>query len=164
MKIRPATRADAADIEHVARASWHAAYDDIIGVSAVDEMVDDWYEHDELADSIEQPDTSTVVANGDDEIVGFAQGVPTEDGPAEAAIPRIYVHPDHWGEGIGTALLGELSEAMKGAGYRDVWLTVLAENEVGRKFYEARGFDEVGRRATELAGVTVDELVLYARL
>ncbi|WP_247729657.1 GNAT family N-acetyltransferase [Halovivax limisalsi] len=50
--VRDARPDDAATIQHVARESWHAAYDDIVGAETVDRTIDRWYALDSLADDI----------------------------------------------------------------------------------------------------------------
>lgn len=48
--------------------------------------------------------------------------------------------------------------------HTDVWLSVLAENDIGRRFYEKHGFEAHERRQVELADRTLDELVLGRNL
>ncbi len=170
MTIRQATPEDAPAVHRVAHESWHAAHDHVVGEDAVDEVIDQWYDVEDLRQSIDREDRPMFVADGDgvgsveEELVGFAQGGPTEDGPAETVVSRIYVHPDRWGEGYGTALLERLFEAFRAAGHGSVWLAVLADNEVGRSFYEARGFAVQAERTVELAGREVDDVVLVRSL
>ncbi|WP_313694878.1 hypothetical protein [Halorarum halobium] len=60
-------------------------------------------------------------------------------------------------------MLGEL--ARRFVGDRDrISAVVLADNEVGRAFYDARGFSVVGERETSFSGVERDELIVRADL
>lgn len=160
MRIEQADRSQAAEIASVARQSWHATYDEILSKAGVDAMVDEWYEIDALRSSIERDRHPMFVAVDDASVIGFAQGGLTDDGPADAVVSRIYLHPDRWGKGIGTELLDELCETFIEDGADDVWVVVLAENEVARRFYDRRGFSEVDRRQSELGGVTVAEVLM----
>lgn len=164
MDITRATPSQAPAIERVARASWHATYDDVLGEEAVDAKVDAWYDIDDLRASIQREHHPLFVAVVDGTVVGFAQGGPTPEGPADTVVSRIYVQPDRWGAGIGTELLDRLTTALGNDGYADAWLHVLAENDVGRGFYEARGFVEVERHDTTMEGVTVEEAVMVREL
>lgn len=69
----------------------------------------------------------------------------------EAGLKEIYVHPEHWGEGVGTALLEESIDCLPEE-ITALKLEVFAGNERGRAFYEARGFEQVGEDEIEMAG------------
>lgn len=91
---------------------------------------------------------------GDDEMKSFVE----ED---EAYLKEIYVDPDHWGEGIGSnllehciSLLPESTTALK--------LEILSGNEIGARFYDARGFKKAGTAETDLGGNTF-ETTLYSQ-
>lgn len=97
MDFRRANPGDAAAVRRVARRSWHEAYDEIIGEEAVVEKIDEWYDVHALEESVARGDCPMFVAVEDDVIV-FAQGGPSEDGPADASLWRIYLLPAYWGE------------------------------------------------------------------
>lgn len=164
MELRAATPADAPAVRAVARESWHAAHDDILGADAVDEVLDDWYAAGDVAESIRHEATHTFLAVVDDEVVGFSQGRPSDEGPADAVVTRIYLRPAHWGEGYGTALLERLFEALRSDGHESVWLAVLADNEVARSFYDRHGFEVHEERTVVLAGQEADDVVLVRGL
>ena len=173
--IRPATPEDAPEIQRVARSSWHAAHDDIIGADAVDTVIDEWYDTEDLAASVARDDATFLVACADDgpddtddadEILGFAQGVLGDEGEP-AWLARIYLAPDHWGEGLGSELLGrveswlrekEEKEKEKEAAER-LRLAVMADNEVGNAFYEKHGYEVVAERDEEVFGAAFEEYV-----
>ena len=119
-ELRAATPADAPAVRAVARESWHAARDEVLGAAAVDAVLDDWYAAADVAGSIRHEATHTFLAVDDDEVVGFSQGRPTDEGPADAVVSRIYLRPAHWGEGYGTALLERLLDALRSDGHESV--------------------------------------------
>ena len=82
-------------------------------------------------------------------------------GPDEADVKAIYVHPDWWGDGVGTALLERGLDALPDRVER-VRLEAFADNDVGARFYEARGFEQVETGETEIAGETYP-VAIYAR-
>jgi len=155
--VRPAAPADAAAVQRVARAGWHAAYDDILGAERVEDTVDDWYAADavrrDAADdgrpffvAVDPADGASEDApDAADAVVGFAAVTP--DGPETSAdaweLYRIYVHPDRWGEGAGSALLARCERTVRERGGDALELSVLADNEVGVSFYRSRGFERV---------------------
>jgi len=167
LTIRPAETGDVADVRRVARESWHAAYDDLLGPEPVESVVDEWYDLNRLRRSVERDDGVFLVAEtgedesddaeSDPEVVGFAQGVLAEDEAAE--LPRIYVHPDYWGEGAGSAMLERVEDWLTDRGAQRLRLIVLADNEVGNAFYENRGYRTVGSRESEFGGETYTDYV-----
>jgi len=163
MDIREAIPDDAPAVRRVARRSWHETYDEIIGEEAVDEMIDEWYDVGALKKSIERPENPMFVAISAD-LVGFVQGGPSEDGPADAVLSRIYIAPANWGDGVGTTLLERLCTALRTDGHDSVWLSVIAHNDVGRAFYAKHAFEMHERRTAELAGQDVTELILVKDL
>ncbi len=70
-------------------------------------------------------------------------------GPDEAGLKEIYVRPDVWGEGIGTALL-ERGIALLPDDVEGLRLETLRGDEVGRRFYGARGFERAGEATFEI--------------
>ncbi len=133
MEIRAAVPEDTGAVQRVARRAWHEAHGDIIGEEAVEALLEKWYDKPQLADAIEREDAPMFVAV-DDDVIGFAQGGPSEDGPADAIVSRIYILPTYWGEGVGTTLLQHLFDDLRQAGHDGVWLTVMAENDLARSF------------------------------
>jgi len=123
----------------------------------------EWYDPELLKDAIEADSRPLFVAASDG-VVGFAEGGPRAEGPADAMVSRIYVLPTRWGEGLGTALLNRLFDSLRDDGHDSVWVPVWAENQVGRSFYETHGFEIKEKRPTELADQVVDELILIKEL
>lgn len=150
--IRPARPEDAEAIHEVARAGWHAAYDDLLGAERIDRTIDEWYALDRLRASIEHPEDVVRVAG---DVVGFAHASPNPEDEGVAELLRLYVRPERWGEGIGGRLLDSIETDL--AGYDRLVLSVLAENEVGIGFYEKRGFERKGEREVEIGGESYRE-------
>jgi ribosomal protein S18 acetylase RimI-like enzyme len=152
---RPAIPADAPAVERVARESWHAAYDDFLGEKTVNEVIDEWYDLDALRDAADNDEHVFVVAETDD-ISGFAHAAFNAERDHWMLI-RIYVLPDRWGDGIGTALLEDVEVELTDRDVSTYELAVLTENDVGVSFYESRGFERVEIAETELAGIETTE-------
>ncbi|ELY47485.1 GNAT family N-acetyltransferase [Natronorubrum sulfidifaciens] len=159
--VRQATTDDIWAIHVTARESWHAAYDDLLGRETVDDVVDEWYAIGDLESSIsdasEREDAVFLIAEDrtvDDafagDCLGFAQVVPWPEDVSVGYLTRLYVHPDVWGEGVGTALLERLETALERT-FDRLRLAVLADNDSGIAFYDAAGFDHVTTRETDLA-------------
>jgi DNA-binding transcriptional LysR family regulator/N-acetylglutamate synthase-like GNAT family acetyltransferase len=85
----------------------------------------------------------TLVAEADGRIVGFVELT------VEGHIEMLYCHKDHQGEGVGSALLAGLERMA-----RDLGLAQLGTDAslTARPFFEARGFQVIGRQEVELRG------------
>ncbi|MEY7851268.1 N-acetyltransferase family protein [Natrarchaeobius sp. A-rgal3] len=160
--VRQATIGDVDAIHETARRSWHAAYDDLLEARRVDEIVDDWYAIADLESSItdasHRDDATFLVIDADPEssppafetgCVGFAHVVPWPERASVGYLTRIYVDPDVWGHGLGSALLDSLENDLT-AQFDRIRLAVLADNRVGVSFYESMGFERVETRESEL--------------
>jgi ribosomal protein S18 acetylase RimI-like enzyme len=110
-----------------------------------------------------------LVATLGETVVGFAAfGAaqpphPTEPAPTEPATSgelfAINLDPDHWGRGVGRALLQRATDELAALGYDDAVLWVLPENDRARALYESEGWTADGGIATEeILGVTVTDI------
>jgi ribosomal protein S18 acetylase RimI-like enzyme len=118
----------------------------------------DWYDPDATRELVRREDVAYFVAERGGEVVGYVSGGPSDDGDV-ALLGAIYVDPEHWGCGAGSALLDAFEGFCRREGYDSIVLRVLAENEVGTSFYEARGYTTVEERETELFGESTRERV-----
>ncbi|PSP73828.1 N-acetyltransferase [Halobacteriales archaeon QS_3_64_16] len=154
--LRSAKTSDARAIERVARRSWHAAYDDFLGEGVVEEIVGKWYDREGLRDATREDGHVFVLAVKEGAVQGFAHAGPSAEHDGWSLF-RIYVVPGRWGEGIGTALLERVEEELEARGVSTYELAVLAANDVGVSFYEARGFDRFDIEDVVLAGVETSQ-------
>jgi ribosomal protein S18 acetylase RimI-like enzyme len=157
--LRPAQPADVSGIQRVARAGWHAAYDDAMGPGTVDDCIDDWYDRETVAGAIADDDIDYPVATLGDRVVGYASAGPTDDDRpgTVAGLYSIYVHPDRWGGGIGTAMFERCADRLRERGFERLCLRVIADNEVGISFYRTHGFERTDEEAVELKGQSLVE-------
>ena len=132
MKLRPYRDED---YDTLAQA-WRAA-----SVVAHDFLTPDFLEAEvESIREVYLPAAETWIAELDGEPVGFLSLLGSRIG-------ALFVHPDHWGAGIGRALFQKALE-LRGS----LTLRLFADNEVGRRFFEAAGFVETGRDTHEETG------------
>jgi ribosomal-protein-alanine N-acetyltransferase len=78
-------------------------------------------------------------------------------------VQTIAVRPDHWGRGIGAALLTALLAEAAARGCTAVFLEVRADNERAKKLYRRFGFEEVGVRKRYYQPSGVDAIVMCRR-
>jgi ribosomal protein S18 acetylase RimI-like enzyme len=153
--VREASPADAEAIARVARASWRDTYRDIFEPDFIEDFLARNYDEAGLARATElshaRAGSEFLVAERDGAIVGYLQ---FGEGPRGPELFRIYADPDHYGTGVGSALLTELHQRVEGSVASYV-LDVHSRNERGRAFYDRNGFVVVGGGATADCDLTL---------
>ncbi|QLG49961.1 GNAT family N-acetyltransferase [Natrinema halophilum] len=158
MNIRSARADDFDPITAVARATWHDTYDEL-ETDVIDRTVDNWYTTDSMP--LEAPGTVVLVAEKDDDIVGFTHAVAQGE---SADILRMYVHPDHQGEGIGSKLHERLITDLEAYDVDRVRSIDFAFNDTSRAFYEGLGFEQTDEGEVEIDGENYPEAVYTLEL
>jgi GNAT superfamily N-acetyltransferase len=157
--IRAATRADAPEISAVQRAAWVAAYSDLISAEIIDRVTapDDGARIRQTFRTRPWQRMTVGVDPDSGRVLGYASYGPEVDvlgtlwphpmtsaGAAGevAELYALYVHPDWWSAGTGTALMsGVLAHTAR---YPVTTLWVLEGNARARAFYERCGFSADG--------------------
>lgn len=67
-------------------------------------------------------------------------------------IMSIYVLPEEFRKGYGTALFSYISNQLQKNGYSKIYLWVLEDNQRARRFYESMGFQANGDRIVQNIG------------
>jgi ribosomal protein S18 acetylase RimI-like enzyme len=81
----------------------------------------------------------------------------------EAGLKAIHVHPDWWNQGVGTALLDRGLELLPDL-IETVRLEMFAGNDIGRRFYEAKGFKRTGTGTYEIEGESYPTIIYALQL
>ncbi|GAA0462702.1 GNAT family N-acetyltransferase [Halococcus dombrowskii] len=149
MTIREAATDDAEAITAIARESWSHDYPDILSRDTAEQGVEEWYAPETIRTEIDSDDAVVPVAEHDGEMVGFAHAVADETG---GTVLRVYVAPDHRGDGIGSDLLDHARQRLVDRGAGRLRAMVLAENEPGNEFYRRLGFELRERNETRIGG------------
>ncbi len=141
MIIRGARSADADAIATILVHSWQHAYRDLLSADALASLsVEDWLPvWQQRLSTPEQ--TQTLVAELDDEIIGFASWGPDRNGElSDRMLYSIYMAPIAMGKGVGSSLLRHAEAAMLADGGDRGTLHVLIDNPPTRRFYERPGW------------------------
>ena len=85
-----------------------------------------------------------LVATDDTGVIGWARLLPWKQRGFDVAECLVYVDPVHHGQGIGAALLTELTNEARGLGYRTVVASVAKDNRAGLALFTRQGFEVVG--------------------
>jgi ribosomal protein S18 acetylase RimI-like enzyme len=143
VEIRPATPEDALPLAIVHIDSWRSAYRGFVPASILDGL-DYQRRAVRFRESLASHAEETYVAEEDGEILGFLTVGPCRDedldGEVTGEIWGVYLAPQHWRKGIGTALCHYGEQLLRSRGYRQAVLWVFADNAQARRFYEAVGF------------------------
>jgi len=147
--------------------AWQEAYADILPAAVLEQVtvdpgaaaLDDWLER--LPDENGPGVAFGAAVSGAVRGYTFVRWGETKPfvGPAEAGLKELYVHPDWWGGGLGTELVGAAVDVLPPT-VEALALEALADNELGRSFYESRGFLLQGRGEIEIGGDSY-ETVIY---
>lgn len=165
--LRPATPADAEAIARVHEASRIAAFrthlpPEILHIMPMEERIARWQGW------LVAPGAVTLVASRDGRIVGFGTLAPSSDDDTDprrvCEMPTLYVHPDHWRQGIGRRLCGAVIELARDHGYETLILWTMETNDAARVFYESLGFRADGAKKKDPGAPSSSILAIRFRL
>jgi ribosomal protein S18 acetylase RimI-like enzyme len=163
--VRAGRVEDAEAIARVRTRGWQAAYAHVFPREALAGMPTDaareyWGRY----LSHPEPRSAIVVAEAGGSVAGFASVGPAREEDA-GELYAIYVDPDHWGEGLGKALIQTAEERLADAGFAEAILWVLDDNPRARRFYQAAGWmDDGGSKRDTFLGTEVNEVRYRKRL
>lgn len=147
VSIRQAELTNAGGIAQVHVAAWRSAYRGLVP----DETLDGLSEEDSEGrwrERIAQPWGHIWIAEQEGRVVGYAACGASEDEDVDrervGEVYVIYVHPEVWRRGVGTALLDEAVGRLREDGFEEAILWVLEGNQQAIGFYEAAGFEADG--------------------
>ncbi|CAM3471058.1 hypothetical protein GCM10007368_09980 [Isoptericola cucumis] len=157
--IRSADVSDAASIARVHLISWKSAYTSILPAEYLDsldvgERTSQWQQ------ILASGRGTTLVAEGDERVLGFASYGPSRDEDAEDGdleLYAIYLDPEAWGRGVARDLMRTVLAEVPAGVPMSLW--VLANNEHAHHFYRRHGFQLDGvERMDDIADTPVTEV------
>jgi GNAT superfamily N-acetyltransferase len=137
--------------------TWQAAYAHALPTVQLEAL--------SLAEAVERSRhwPPTFVAEVSGEIAGFVTVGESRDPGTDGELFAIYVHPEHWGTGVGRALIDAGEGELRRLGHNEAVLWVLDDNPRARRFYELAGWSVDGAaREIQIFGFDVSE-VRYAK-
>jgi len=148
ISLRMARLDDAPAMTVIQRASWLAAYGEVLGNDmlaqlAVTEHLQIWRSR------LAEPGPRPMLLCLDEVVIGLLYWQRAQEGEYPTAwIRAFYLHPDHWRQGYGKRLWQAVAMQMRRAGCEGVRLWLLDGNRVGEGFYLRRGFAFDGQERT----------------
>lgn len=122
-----------------------------------------------LAGSLESTESALVIAEVNGTIAGYGgvHGNRTRRKIRHRCTMGISLSKEYWGLGIGTAVIGYMGELAKQAGYEQMELLMVADNERAGALYRKCGFTECGRQYRGMKfddGTYHDEILMVKML
>ena len=153
--IRPAEQRDTAAIGRVYCEGWKAAYDGLMPRFFLDALTP--------SNCAPKPDhiapDRRFVAQQNGEVVGTATFGKGREDASLAEIQSMYVLPQHWRNGLGSALFRAVCDRAKELRYPGLYVWTLEGNALANAFYEAMGMTPTGEtREFEIAGAYLPEV------
>jgi ribosomal protein S18 acetylase RimI-like enzyme len=149
VRVRQATPDDTEAIVAVTEAGWRTAYRGIVARDRLADLPVTRWRH-EVHVGLRRPveDAFSYVAEIDGEFAGYcfvaAPSRERELGPNVAELVAIYVEPDRWGQGAGSALMRAAMERLSRLPYDEIFLWTFKENGPAISFYERHGWKRDG--------------------
>jgi GNAT superfamily N-acetyltransferase len=151
MELRRAETEDAMAVARVHVRSWQAAYRKLMP----DDFLDQLRPEDRAKKyDFGNPDPlwpQTIVATESGVIRGFATTSPAQDSNTSdfGELCALYVDPEHWGRGMGVALVSAARARLFDLGFRNAILWVLVGNLRAERFYRRDQWTPDGGHRTE---------------
>ena len=121
--------------------------------------------HDQQLAELEDTNITTLLAEHDGELVGYAQvrrkPIPVEiNSSVVVELWRIYLDESVHGFGIGRLLLSKVSKAASAMSSNQIWLGVWEKNLYAISFYEKHGFKVVGSQEFFIGAEVHNDIVM----
>lgn len=114
------------------------------------------------------PDFAFRLAEEAGQLVGHAKlgpnDLPADAPPSTMELYQLYVAGSHHGAGVAPALMDWTMAEAKARGATHLTLSVYVDNHRARRFYEKRGFEEVGQYTFMVGNHEDDDRIMRVKL
>ena len=160
--IAPAGTDDIARVQRLADEIWRRHYPGIVSGEQIDYMLAQGYSSVALMKYLTVADAGLAIAICTNAPVGFV-GWCRQDGGAVMKLEKLYVLPEHHGEGVGRALIEHVVMRASQCGCESMTLNVNRNNVGAIRAYERCGFEIRERGDFPIGGGFVMEDFIMVR-
>lgn len=174
VRVREARRDEAEALHVLAALTFPLACPPSTTEAAKAAFIDQHLSHTAFEQHLADPQRLIIVAESSGRLAGYAMlvhGEPADPDVAAAVqhrptaeLSKLYVHPDHHGGGVTSALVEHVVHAAVDQGAVSVWLGVNIHNARANRFYEKSGFAIVGTKGFLVGEAVEDDYVRERRL
>jgi diamine N-acetyltransferase len=165
---------DAAEIAAVAAVTFPLACPPSVTADDVADFLATVLSEDSFAGNMAAADRTVLKATSGGAVVGYAMLVDgvADDADVRAAVTvlptvelsKLYVLPDHHGEGVSHLLMDAAVAHARSTGAAGLWLGVNQENVRAQRFYAKQGFAKAGTKRFRVGGQLHHDFVMERRL
>ncbi|MCW2834364.1 MAG: family N-acetyltransferase [Nocardioides sp.] len=174
--VRLATARDAGALHRIAALTFPLACTPHTPAAEKDAYIGEHLAESAFSQHLDDPARTILVAVDDasPELIGYSmltRGEPDDVAVAATLrhhrtieLSRMYVHPDHHGDGTAGRLMAATLAAARESGAAGAWLGVSDENVRANAFYAKHGFEQVGRKQFRIGNRVEDDFVRERQL
>jgi len=142
LNLRKAVPTDFPQIREVATVSRQASFGHFMTQEEIEDEVAAYYSNEVLNGIFNNPANGIYVATRGGKILGYCSVLP-KDRRGRPRILQFYVRPDAQRQGVGELLFERARNHLREAGVTEMYVSTIAENTIGRSFYDKKGLDPV---------------------
>ncbi|EME17559.1 GNAT family N-acetyltransferase [Rhodococcus triatomae] len=172
--VAVAEPSDAAELAAVAAVTFPLACPPSVTADDVADFLRTVLSEDSFTAYLTAGDRTVLKAVGDGTVVGYAMLVDgvADDADVRAAVTvlptvevsKLYVLPDHHGEGVSHLLMDSAVAHARASGAAGLWLGVNQENARAQRFYAKQGFAKAGTKRFRVGGQLHHDFVMERKL
>lgn len=136
--LRRATPADFNAIREVATLSRLSSFKHFMTEEEVEDEVTQYYSDSVLNGILNNPANSIFLAERGGKLLGYCSVLP-KDRRGRARLLQFYVRPETQRQGVGELLFERACSFLREAGTKEMYISTIGENTIGRRFYEKKG-------------------------
>lgn len=113
--------------------------DEMLAIEEANPSLEEVFSHQSIEESIRKTAGTFLVAGDENQLLGYVLGEAQSTHPKWIEIKLLTIHPDHWGQGLGTLLLAALKQVTVELDYQGI---LLQSPDELLSYFEMNGFVE----------------------
>ena len=113
--------------------------DEMLAIEEANPSSEEAFSHQSIEESIRKTAGTFLVAGDENQLLGYVLGEAQSTHPKWIEIKLLTIHPDHWGQGLGTLLLAALKQVTVELDYQGI---LLKSPDELLSYFEMNGFVE----------------------